>query len=104
MTKPITPEEILVAHIKAKIASIPTFVIEIVNSLITDNYNPRAKSSIVYQNDILSKLDLCVTDRDEIFEKGWLDFEENFRSYGWKVEYFKPPYYDDSDPYFKFSH
>ena len=40
--------------------------------------------------------------RNEIFNKGWLNIEEVYRSAGWKVNYDKPAYNESYDAYFTF--
>lgn len=97
MVKPITPEE------AAKCSpSIPAFVIDAVNQLISEK--TRGKSTIIIkQSEIVKKL---VEDRnankDEIYENKWLDFEDIYRDAGWVVTYDKPSFNESYDAYFKF--
>lgn len=97
MIEPIKPEEI--AEAKAKY--FPDFVIESVNALIAGCYtNGRAN---IKQKDIIAEIIKrgSIT-RDEIFDKGYLNFEEIYRSAGWSVNYDKPAYNESYDANFTF--
>lgn len=100
MIEPITPDDIGAA--KANI--FPDFVIESVNALIAANYtNGRANFT---QKDVISEMMQRANGdikRTEIFENGYLNFEEIYRDRGWKVEYDKPAYYETYDANFTFT-
>ena len=99
MIEPITPDEIGAA----KANTFPDFVIESVNALIAANYtNGRANFT---QKAVISEMLERAggkLKRTEIFEKGYLNFEEIYRDRGWKVEYDKPAYYETYDANFTF--
>lgn len=104
--KPITPKEV----IKKIEEAMPSFVFEVVNKLITDELIATNSSECaIKQNDIIKALiahqevkGVQIT-RDEIFEKGWLNFEPHYKKAGWKVRYDRPSYNDSYDAYFEFS-
>lgn len=100
MIEPITPDDIGAA--KANI--FPDFVIESVNALIAANYtNGRANFT---QKAVISEMMQRANGdikRTEIFENGYLNFEEIYRDRGWKVEYDKPAYYETYDANFTFT-
>ena len=89
-TQPITPQEVREQNL------IPGVIMSVINQLITDNWD--GKQSKVNQDDIVSKIVECShLKRNEIFEKNYLDIEDNYKSAGWKVEYNSP----DRDQSFK---
>lgn len=102
--KPFSPQE---AH-AAGISTIPDEIIETVNDLLSTKYRGRG-SCTIKQDDImnlaLSKLQANENpvSRQEIFNKGWMDFEPLFEKAGWKVKYDKPGYCEDYAAYFEFS-
>lgn len=95
--RPITPEEITEMQLDA----MPDTVLEIVNRLITEKI--RQGNAVIYQKDIVRELVGCGFKSEEIFARGWLNFEDIYRASGWKVEYDKPGWNETYDAYFKFS-
>ncbi len=103
MVKPIKPSEV-----KKKEIEIPDAVIEAVNEMIQEKWN--GKEATIFQDDIIDRiifinktLNKTLLNRDTIFDKNYLDFEDIFRKAGWKVEYDKPGYNEDYKAYFVFS-
>lgn len=94
---PIRPEEVSGRHQ----ATIPSLVIETVNNMIVKN--GRGGSIVLFQDDIVDQLVAKGLSRKHIFENGWLDIEDLYRSYGWKVEYDKPGYDESYRAKFTFS-
>lgn len=95
--KPIKPSDIATA----KQTAIPEVVIEVINNLLALKFsNGRAT---IYQKDIVNSLlkngDIS---KDEIFNLGYLNFEEIYREQGWKVTYDKPGYGESYDAFFEF--
>ena len=87
MVEPISPNDV------KKV--IPDFVIEAVNQLIKEKWD--GKKAIILQDDIMNIISSNDPDddkpsRNEIFNKGWLDFEDLYREKGWYVMYDKPAY------------
>lgn len=84
---------------------IPNAIIEIVNNLITQNWE--GFKAIVYQDDIIKAYlkhpEASVKTRDQVFEKHFLDFEDIYRSIGWSVRYESPDRDEDFKSYFKFT-
>ena len=94
---PITPDE--VAANKRNV--IPQAVFDIVDRLLTEKFsNGRAT---IKQEEIVTALVAKGYNRNEIFDRHWLDFEEVYRSAGWKVEYDKPGYNESYDAFFVFT-
>jgi hypothetical protein len=81
----------------------PDVVIEVFNEFIVKNMQGRR--SKVYQNEVI-QLIIDKTEglfgRQEIFAEKWLDVEDHFRNFGWKVTYDKPAYCESGEPYFIF--
>lgn len=83
MTKPITPEEVKLG------GHIPDEVIVAFNELIAES-----RGGVVLQEAAITRIMSKMPDvtRHQMFEKGWLDVEDVYRSAGWKVTYDKPGY------------
>jgi len=102
--KPISPDEAY----KERVFSIPDEIIETVNQLLIKNVSKGGHATIL-QKDIeslaLGKFlaNGKVVSASSMYENGWLDFEDQFRAAGWKVEYDRPGYGDSYDANFKFS-
>lgn len=97
--QPITPSEIP----EAKVRELPDFVIKAFNAMIASHMSGgRAKFT---QDNVLAKImDLSgVTDRQVIFDRGWLDAEDVYQAAGWRVEYEEPDYNEDYQPNFTFT-
>lgn len=97
MVKPITPQEVT--------REIPDFVINTVNNLIQQKWDGR--EAVIKQNEIMVIISSNDADdprptRKEVYDHNWLDFEKLYEKVGWECKYFKPPYYESWDPYFKF--
>lgn len=98
--KPITP-----AELKTKLKDIiPDFVIEAVNNLLHEKYRSSGGEIHIKQQEVVDEIMRLNTkiNRDKIFDKGYLDFEELFEEYGWKVEYDKPGYNETYEAFFTF--
>jgi len=95
MIKPISPNEIT--------PLIPDFVINVVNRLLQKKWN--GTSAIILQETIINEIinDQPNISREEIFDNGWLNFEDIYRKVGWDVEYDKPGYCESYKAYFKFT-
>lgn len=98
--RPIRPDEVG----EAKTQSIPDEVFQAFNTLIAQNY--RNGRAVVSQDDVMTLLISLLkgeVDRQEVFNRGWLDIEDSYRRAGWKVIYDKPGYNEDYAATFKFS-
>jgi hypothetical protein len=97
--KPITPEE---ARNEAK-SNIPDFVILGINNAIKNNY---VKSSFtIRQKDIMTEIMKVAPEHmtsEHIYKNHWMDFEDLYRDYGWKISYDKPGYCESYDATFEF--
>ena len=100
MSEPIRPEKV---EKKPNIPDIPDFVIDAFNELIENKWDGNYVR--INQDEAIEaimkharKARKKIT-RSGIFSKHWLDVEDLYRSYGWKVEFNKQPYYvmDDDD-------
>jgi len=93
--KPISPDEAISGK------QIPDEVFSVVNQLLSEKFN--GTSVTIKQDEIVKKLVNRGFDRQQIFDRHWLDFEAAYQSAGWKVEYDKPGCGEDYDAYFRFS-
>lgn len=85
MVEPISPSDVK--------KFIPDFIIETVNKLIVEKWD--GDEAVILQDDIMDIVSSNDPDNDkpsrqEVFDKGWLDFEPLYRERGWSVEYDKP--------------
>lgn len=96
--KPIKPSEV----IELKKTPFPDFVIEAFNELIAKNF--ANKRSTFNQCDVVNLIlqKNKTFARHDVFNNGWLDIEDVYRSEGWSVEYDKPGYDEDYEPIFTF--
>lgn len=99
MTKPIRPSDIAAAKEKY----IPVVVFEIFNKLIANNYT--GNKARVYQKEVTDALtsEPYNIERNLIFDNGWLNVEEAYRSAGWTVYYDSPGFNESYDAYFIFT-
>lgn len=84
-----------------KIETIPSEVFEVFNLLIAENLS--GKTSVVNQADVEKALVERGFNKDEIFQKGWLDVEHFYKKQGWKITYDKPGYNESYKPSWVFS-
>lgn len=94
---PITPSE---AKGLYKGRPIPEAVFESFNELLSkkgSNY------ITIKQNDVVNLMVAKGLDKNEIFEKNYLDIEDYYRAMGWKVEYDRPGYNETYEAYFTFT-
>jgi hypothetical protein len=96
--KPITPAE---ARGKKK-ESIPPEVFEVFNQLLTEKY---AEDITITQNEVMTMILKALPNvkRQQVFDRGWLDIEDVYRSAGWAVEYEKPAYNESGEAFWTFS-
>ncbi len=78
----------------------PDAVLESFNELLTQKFN--GTPVIIKQDDVLALMIRKGLNREEIFEKGWLDVEGAYRAAGWKVSYDKPGFNETYDANFTF--
>lgn len=93
---PITYKEV----IEKRGIEIPDSVIEIVNTLIIENFNAYKKRSKVYVDEIIERSSLSYK---EFKDTGWINLEDVYEDAGWNVEYFSPDVCDVFSPYFEFT-
>lgn len=82
--KPVSPAEARVG----KINVIPDFVIQAFNELIIQNLV--GNTSSFKQDEVIARIKQL--SNQERFDFWWLNVEEMYRMFGWKVEYEKPGY------------
>lgn len=96
--KPIKPSEVV------KKNTIPDEMIKVVNELIVEKWDGR--SAVVHQTDIMDRfLKRTPTDpklKQQIYDKGWLNFEPIFRDSGWDVKYEYPDRDESWSSFFRF--
>lgn len=86
---PITPEECT----NKKLELIPNEVIECFNEMIAENFN--GHSATIKQKDICATIaDRLYVSTTYVYSQKWLDIEDIYKKFGWKVEYDKPSYCD----------
>lgn len=96
MTGPIRPDEVA----EEKQLHIPDVVFDAFNAEIALHYvSGRAQ---VKQKDVIERLVAGGMSRSEIFENGWLNVEDAYRSAGWNVEYDKPGWNETYNAFFVF--
>ncbi|MCA9356909.1 hypothetical protein H6784_03420 [Candidatus Nomurabacteria bacterium] len=95
--KAISPQEV----INYRKESIPNEVIEVFNELIAENFNGHC--AYVRQDEAVKRIVAKGINRNHLFNRGWLDIEDIYRSMGWKVEYDKPAYDESYEASFAFS-
>lgn len=92
VVKPIKPNEIL----EKKLEAIPSEIIQAVNELVAIKWN--GSSSTIRQDELLEKYfelsgqENNRSNRDKVFEKHYLKFEEIYGEFGWDVKYNIPDY------------
>lgn len=94
MVRPIKPSEV--------VKVVPSFMIEIFNELIQENWD--GNSSTFKLDQAMQKLkskDPGVA--NVAYDKRYFDVESIYRKEGWKVEFDKPGYNEDYDAFFVFS-
>lgn len=100
MIQPIKPEEIA----RKKQEVIPDYVVEIINRIIAEKWN--GASSVIKQSDIVARIRDYNFQRNtltEHFNTDWLEFEDIYRSAGWKIRHDKPAYNETYPATFTFS-
>ena len=81
---------------------IPDVVFDVVNALITQEWNGR--SACIKQKDIIEKIgQISDLTKDIIYKKNYLDIENVYRKNGWEVEYESPAWGESFDAYFEFT-
>lgn len=85
--EPIRPSE---ARKEIKKA-LPAFVIEAVNILIVSNLDSNDHANFTY-DELEEKIQELNPDKESEFNRAWLDVEDIFRDYGWKVVVDNPGY------------
>lgn len=99
---PITPAE---AQARRH-SSIPGYVFQIVNDLLVANL--RGGIATITQREIAAAIhshpeyiSLGIP-HPNIFQRGWMDFEDHYREHGWEVTYNRPVLGDMSPPSYTF--
>ncbi len=79
-------------------SGIPALVIETVNKLLLEDSSYEGKTVIrLSQPRVVAALVEAGIARQAIFDRGYLDFEPEFRKAGWKVTWNKGAYYEDEN-------
>ena len=98
--KALTKEEVI------KLKTIPDIIIKAVNDLLVEKYDKNVHRAIIKQSEILDKVvgdpDCGMLTRESVFRNKYLDFEDEYRTIGWKVTYNKPAYCETYEPFFIF--
>lgn len=97
MSGPISADEVS----KKKKIEIPDTVYDVVNSLIIKTWS--RGSAKVYLDDVYSELRKLGMDTQEVFNNGWLNFEEAYRDAGWAVSFESPGFNEQGSAGWMFS-
>lgn len=98
MTKPIRPDDVVLA----KTVAIPEGVFTIFNELIAENWT--GKAAVVKQDDVVARITSRYPElRKDLFQRRWMDVEDSYRAQGWKVSYDKPAYNESYPATYVFS-
>ena len=99
--EPIRPEEITGDR------DFPWYVVKAFNDLISKDYRTHDGKARVYQDQVIA---LIISyggdhevDESSILKHKWLDIEDYYRHYGWKVVYNKRAYYDTGRAFWEFT-
>ena len=95
-TRAIRPDEID----SEKSKSFPDAVFEAFNELIIQDYD--CGSATVTQDDVVALMVQKGLDRQEIFDKGWLNIEGIYRKAGWQVVFDKPSFRENYPATYEF--
>jgi hypothetical protein len=99
-TKPLKPTEIApnLEYI------VPEVVVKAVNELLQEKYTGGKNSFTIKQDEVVERiLNLDPTiEREEIFEKKMLNFEDLYRKNGWSVKFDKPGWDENYKAFFEF--
>lgn len=98
--EPITPAQ---ARKEADNREFPDFVIEAFNECIKEAAI-RGTSTVMQEDVVMRMMSLNPElQREDIFAKLYLNVEKYYERAGWKVRYFKPPYWQDWKAYWEFN-
>lgn len=79
----------------------PEFVVSAFNECIKRNWNGREAK--IKQDEVISAmLKTRKVKRNQIFDNNYLDIEPLYESQSWRVEYDKPGYNENYEPFFVF--
>ncbi len=94
---PIKPGEVA----KRKVVDFPDAVLESFNEMIAQKFSgSRAR---ILQDDVVALMVRKGLEKEEIYEKHWLDVEGVYCAAGWKVVYDSPGYCESYPASFEFS-
>ena len=103
--KPISPSE---ARRKAK-ESMPVEVFEAVNAMLVHAMKTNGIQVVLYQDELIVEIIKVFQKagreviKEEIFDNGWLNFEDHYRAAGWVVKYDVPGFNEDYRAHFIFT-
>lgn len=81
---------------------IPELVILTINGMLKDHWD--GQQAVLHTKDILKNVSLIFNKpENEVLQSHWLDIEPHYRKAGYNVEYFKPPFGQVGNAFFKFS-
>lgn len=104
--KPFSPEDVIARA--ADPENFPREVIQVVNGLLKERGFAN-KQIIFTQDEVLDRLEQLFEeknlafDRQEAFDRHWLDFEAAYRARGWNVVYDKPGYNENYKAHWVFT-
>lgn len=98
---PITPNEVL----ENRIYKIHPSIIKIVNDILSQRFTHKDSSVVIKQKEIVDKFQELHPDfsREKLYDEKHMDFEYEFRKFGWDVAYDRPGYNENYEAFYKFS-
>ena len=99
--KPISPDDIN----EGKLTHLPDSILEALNKLITQEFNGRIatiKQEKIVEVFMLAGANGAPLTRNDIFEKGYLNFVPLYRASGWKIDIDRPGYNESYDTVYTF--
>ena len=104
IVRPISPKEARAKHL----VTIPEEVIAVINDFLIKG-SPNSSTGIsIDQNEVIEHVIILMkehgkaVERNDFFDKHWLDFESLFKKAGWKIEYNKPGYNESYTAFWTF--
>ncbi len=96
--KPITPDEVV--PWKERIV-FPPEVLDAINDVIAKHWN--GSQSYFTQDEVVAAIMTATgLERQEVYDRHYVDFEPIYRESGWSVYYDKPAYCESYEPTFTF--
>lgn len=103
-SKPIRPSEVK-EHFDN---NFPSFIIDAINDVIKESYRPNSKKFDVKLSVVKNKIITAISNYNDEFNASYqfkdyfLDFENLYKKFGWKVSFDKATYGDSYESFYTF--